>query len=209
MKFIITSESSESFKSVSDITFPIIQEYCDRHGYEFRPKVVVNPERDSIWERVRSLQAALKDCDWAVHIDADCLVTNMHIPLTEFIENEKSIVISCAPYRGTPMFNDGFCMVRGYDGFNSILDKCWEMNRPQDGIFCAQDALWRMYQVSWRDFFSVQPQKRFNSFIWSAYNKPESTPGNWTPGDFILHLPGMTTEKRVELLTRYLPEIIG
>jgi len=94
MKIIVTSETTDNFKTVSDITWPVVQEYCDRHGYEFRPKIVVDSERGSIWERVRSLQDALKDCDWAVHVDADVLITNFHVPLTEFVDNDKSIVIS-------------------------------------------------------------------------------------------------------------------
>jgi len=204
-RFIVTAETTENFLPVSNITFPIIQEYCNRHGYEFRPKLVANPERDSIWERVKNLQDALKDSDWAVHIDADCLLTNHHIPLTEFIENDKSIVISCAPYQGKPIFNDGFFMVHNCGAGKEILEESWVYHNPEEGLFCAQDAFWLFYkeELMPKYWFSVQPQKRFNSFLWKEYSEPESTQGNWTPGDFILHLPGMNTEKRVELLNHY------
>lgn len=208
MKFIVTAETTASYKPVSDLTFPIIQEYCDRHGYEFRPTEVVSPERDSIWERVRSLQRALPDCDWAVHIDADCLITNMHIPLEEFIDNDKWIAISCIPYQGKSMFNDGFCMFRSYA--LELLDQWWALGpSPSNGIHCLQDRMWRDYNYAGIDeLFSIQPQKRFNSVIWSEYGEHERLQGNWTPGDYILHCPGMTTQRRVELVTEYREKII-
>lgn len=210
MKIIVTAETDEPYRVVSDITFPIIQEYCDRHGYEFRPKVAFESERGPVWERVRSLQSVLQDCDWAVHVDSDLLITNHLIPLTEFIENDKSIVISCAPYRGVPMFNDGFCMFKNDFKARSILDRCWNMHDPENGIFCAQDAMWSIFRYDYYQsrYFSVQPQKRFDSFLWDKYGEPNYTQGSWTKGDFALHLPGMTNESRVALLSQYMPEII-
>lgn len=210
MKFIVTSEVTPGeYQKVSDITWPIMAEYCQRHDYEFRGIVVESCERDVIWQRVKSLQEALKECDWAVHIDADCLITNHNIPLTEFIESDKSIVISCAPYKGESIFNDGFFLANSnHRNSQQILKETWDLHRPEDGMFCGQDALWYLYRYGRAEDFSVQPQKRFNSFLWKEYSEPESTPGNWTQGDYILHLPGMTIEKRVELLTRYKEEII-
>lgn len=210
MKIIVTSESTDNFKSVSDVTWAIVAEYCDRHSYEFRPKVVVESERGPVWERVRSLQSALQDCDWAVHVDADWLATNHRIPLTEFIENDKSIVISCSPYQGKPMFNDGFFMVKSDSDGAYLLNKVWRTGpKPEIELFCAQDVMWGLYNCgSWQSSWSVQPQKRFNSFLWSEYGEPDYKQGSWTRGDFALHLPGMTNERRVELLNQYLPEII-
>lgn len=204
MKFIVTAETTDTFLPVSNITFPVIQEYCDRHGYEFRPKHITEPVRSVVWDRVITLQEALKDCDWAVHVDADCLITNHHIPLTEFIDASKAIVISTAPYQGKPMFNDGFCMINNsYEG-RDILSRSWDMWSIEDGIHCAQDAMWDMFlNGDWESFWSVQPQKRFNSFLWTEYGESNLHTGHWTRGDYLLHCPGMTNERRCDLLQHY------
>lgn len=207
MKIIVTAETTDTFLPVSNITFPVIQEYCDRHGYEFRPKHITEPVRSVVWDRVITLQEALKDCDWAVHVDADCLITNMHIPLTEFIEEDKSIVISKAwTELGLHVFNDGFLMVDNSDWSSHTLKWAWEnTNRPEVGQFCLQDGLQFMCESgrtqAWR--WRIEKQKRCNAFLYQEYGMPETTQGQWTPGDFILHLPGMNNEKRVELLQHY------
>ncbi len=209
MKFCITTETDEAYRSVSNISHPLWQEYCDRHGYDFSVREASESERGPVWERVpHMLQKLSEGYDWVVHVDADTIPTNFHIPLTEFIDNEKSIVISCAPYKGQSIFNDGVFFANGRKFGDLVLQKSWSLNRPEENIFCAQDAMYRLCTGYWREYFSVQPQKRFNSFLWSEYREPISTPGTWTLGDFVLHLPGMTNQRRVELLTEYKERIL-
>lgn len=212
MKIIVTSEVTEGdYQKVSDITWPIIQKYCDLHGYEFHPKVVVNPERDSIWERVNSLQDALKNSDWAVHVDADWMPTHFGVKLESFIENNKCVITSEADYNGRMMINDGFLMMSDSMLSFGLLGHGWKMLYPDGGIFCFQDYLDSVYRNSddpIRESFKVMPQDRCNSFLWAEYSGSESTPGNWQEGHFALHLPGMTTEKRVLLLNEYKERIV-
>lgn len=207
MKICLTTEINNRYKPVAEITHQIISDYCQRHSYDFSVWDKEEWERDVVWDRVRHIQSKLPDYDWVVHIDSDCLITNHHIPLEEFIDNNKSIVISCAPYQGELMFNDGFVMVKN-DDFGAGELKCWWnkenwIDFPE--VLCPQDAAWKMYSQDAyiRSHYSIQPQKRFNSFLWNEYPEENQTQGNWTPGDFLLHLPGMTTEKRVSLLNQY------
>lgn len=99
-EIILTSETTDSYAPVSEISIPLWQEYCDRHEYEFSVRNVAESERGPVWERVRHIQENLRDFDWVADVDLDAIPTNMLIPLTEFIENKKIIVISCAPYQG-------------------------------------------------------------------------------------------------------------
>lgn len=213
VKIAITAEATESYLPVSNITFPILQEYADRHGYTFIPKVVTESERGPVWERVRSLQSALEAHDWAVHIDADCLITNLNIPLTEIIENYKSVIVSKAETEDHRLvLNDGFLAIKDSIAGFGILAYCWKhLNAPEDKIFCLQDALQYLYDFGTDELkqsFGIVPQKSVNSFLYEEYGMPKETIGNWERGHFVLHLPGMSTEKRVELLTKYREEIV-
>jgi len=204
MRIGIFTEANEEFRSVADITFPVMEEYCARHGYEWRPAWIEQPERSIVWDRIPRLRQGLHDCDWVVHLDADCLITNLHVPLTEFMDGHKHLVISrAARETGGMFFNDGFLMMRKTLLVDWILEDSWKVEGEEEGILCLQDALELMYGArdSVRSAVSVQPQKRFNSFLYPEYGMPWNTPGNWTPGDFILHLPGCTNARRVEIFT--------
>lgn len=215
MRIIVTSETNEAFKPVSDITFPVIQEYCDRHGYEFRPKVVNDPVRSVVWDRCIHLQDALavEGVDWAVHVDADWMPTKMSVRFEDVLDGVNSVVLSWAKTEsGDLVFNDGFLAVRDSIFGHGILACCWKsLNLPDKKIFCLQDALQHVYDNANRDVknhFSIVPQVWVNSFDYREYKMPETTFGQWHEGDFAIHLPGLSNKRRVEVLTEYKERIL-
>jgi hypothetical protein len=67
--------------------------------------------------------------------------------------------------------------------------------------FLEQEALSRFaFQKPYCDVVKIIPQKGMNSYLHKVYGRPEEWPGNWEPGDWILHLPGMTVELRIQIL---------
>lgn len=197
MKIGVFTLFNGSYKPVSDITLPNLQEYCDRHGYELTP--YENPAliRDIVWDRIDVILHTLHKYDWLVYFDSDVLVTNHHIKLEEFLT--RDIVLSESIREdGSIHLNDGVLFVRNSQFSIDILKQAWSYHgRP--GVFCAQDAFELIQPHSYA--FSVERQKRFNSFLYNEYGMPITTRGHWTPGDFALHLPGRTTERRVEIFT--------
>lgn len=189
----------DPYRPVSNITIPSLGMYCARHGYEL--KVYENPPilRTIVWDRIQVILNNIDDYDWMVHFDADVLITNHNIKLEEFLD--RDIVLSeSVRENGDIKLNDGVIFVKNSDRAKSILQKSWDMNSVE-GIFCAQDAFQVIYDEHphSKEAFSVEKQKRINSFLYSEYGMPETTRGNWTEGDFALHLPGRTTERRVEI----------
>jgi hypothetical protein len=196
MKIGVFTLFNSSYKPVSDITLPNLQEYCDRHGYELTP--YENPPiiRDIVWDRIDVILSNLHKYDWMVYFDSDVLVTNHHIPLTEFLQNDI-ILSESIREDGSTHPNDGVLFVRNCQESIDILKRAWDLAHYPD-IFCAQDALeylWNHYSAG----ICIAAQKRFNSFLYSEYGMPITTRGHWTIGDFALHLPGRTTARRVEI----------
>jgi hypothetical protein len=50
-------------------------------------------------------------------------------------------------------------------------------------------------------------QKQFNSYLYEKYDWAWPD-GQYTPGDFLLHLPGMSNEERVPILKEYSEKVI-
>jgi hypothetical protein len=41
-----------------------------------------------------------------------------------------------------------------------------------------------------------------NSYDYALYGN-ENNEGQWQPGDFVIHFPGLSLEKRIELVRKY------
>jgi galactosyl transferase GMA12/MNN10 family len=53
------------------------------------------------------------------------------------------------------------------------------------------------------------PQRSMNSYLYEEYPTIKADEaGQWQPGDFILHLPGLGFERRMELLKEYLCRVV-
>ncbi len=208
MKIGIFTQYNEPFKPVADITIPVLQDYANRHGYDLHVSVDPPIARSIVWDRYKVIADNIRFYDWVAHFDADVLVTNHHIRLEEFTDHGKSVVMSRATREdGTTMFNDGVALFRNRPDMDYILDFV-NNHQSTHNILCGQDVF-EYGPLFLRDCIHVERQKSINSFLYrSEYNMPETTLGNWTMGDFVLHLPGCSNQRRVDIFNQYKEWII-
>lgn len=202
MTFAIFTSYDKPYKKVADITVPIMAEYCDRWGYEFQVRQNPVYPNGIIWGRINDFMAYDGSAEWMVHLDADVLITNLKSKLEMVIEDFahtpfKPIIITGEDHNG---INDGFLACKNPS--RSTLNALWEPKKYD----CFQTAL----TANVRGLVGVWApvhQRLVNSYHPGEY--PGQDPkGQWEHGDFILHLPGRSNERRVELLNEYLPKII-
>lgn len=205
----ISCQYNDSFASVADLTVPIMQEYCDRHGYHLLLNKNRAIKRSIVWDRYDIILENLTDYYAIVHMDCDLVVTNHYIRIEDLIDRTiRDIIISRAQTeQGEWRFNDGVAIFRNSLSMQNILQAAWEIP-DDDFVKCGQDALELLWRHGKAGHFNLIPQKSLNSFLYSEYSMPETTPGNWTPGDFVLHMPGRTNERRCELIHETIPKII-
>ncbi len=58
----------------------------------------------------------------------------------------------------------------------------------------------------------IRPQREFNSYRYDLYDNNQGAPaemeGQWLGGDFLLHLPGLPIDKRLELMQEHKKYVI-
>lgn len=202
MKIGVISIHDQAYESVANITVSNLTQYCIRHGYNHHIYQSCVGGRDVVWERIPRILERLPQYDWVVYFDADVQVTNHFVRLEEFLD--QNIVLSESIREdGKTYLNDGVLFVKNSGPSIEALEHAWKMFGFEK-IFCAQDSFQKMYDGHWFQYgyFSVERQKRFNSFLYTEYGMPETTKGHWTVGDFALHLPGRTNERRVEIFSK-------
>jgi hypothetical protein len=208
-RIAIYAQFNEPFRKVANLTIPVMQEYADRHGYDLHVGENLPIHRSIVWDRYKILRENLDRYDWIAHFDSDVLLTNLNIRLEEFCHEPSNVVISMATTeKGERRMNDGVALFRKDWYTHHILDECF--HAPQEGsIQCGQDKLEMLYLTRADNHtFHIERQKAINSFLYSEYGLPETTVGSWGRGDFCLHLPGRTNDRRVELFTEHLNYII-
>lgn len=204
MKIGIFVSYDSYFKPVADITMPVLARYCERHGYTM--SVTQNPlvERTLVWDRcLTMMENCLKGYDWILHMDADVLITNQTVSLESIIEQfpkQHHVVMS----KDFNNLNDGIVFTRGTMIAQMLWKKWWKMKEEVSSLaatFKHVENEPKQFLLGWA------PQKIFNSYDYSEYGL-EFPQGDWEQGDFILHLPGMTTEKRVLNFSAKLDKIV-
>ena len=201
MKIHLIVQYDSAFDAVANITVPAMRAYASRHGYEFTALKDHPVRRTVIWDRYRNLhEAANPDADWVVHMDADVLITNHHIRIEGLVdEHVNPIITRTLCEDGQRRFNDGVVLIP-QDYLSTLAETSDYPQSPDEGIYCSQDVFER--HSDYRTLFDVIPHKCMNSFLYTEYGMPPTTIGHWTPGDFVLHLPGRTNERRVGIFNK-------
>lgn len=192
------------FKPVADITVPIMQEYCERHGYGFHHRLCDNPKRDIIWERLEVVKEAAgpDGGEHVVWMDADVLITDHVIALHHCLPKDRAAFVFFKTETGTFRLNDGVFAwpCPATDLLEKLLGQ--EPN-PEQKLFCPQDFYEEWFMTQWVDGDFVWPSS-LQSILNEEYGIAHAPRQQWKPGHFALHLPGMTNERRVELLKKHL-----
>lgn len=205
MKIGIFTQFNTPFNMVGSITIPVMQEYADRHGYHLTAHYNRPISRSIVWDRYEILAAEIENYDWVVHMDADVLITNLHIRLEDFLRGDL-VISEAMTETGTLRMNDGVAMFRNTDEIRWWLRHIFE--EPESELYqCGQDVLENACDCI-RGEVTIERHKAINAFLYSEYGMPITTIGSWTPGDFVLHLPGRTNERRVELFNQITPQIL-
>jgi hypothetical protein len=218
MRICLCTLHSPEYRPLANITlWQNKMLYAERYGY------VVAVKTDGLtgawgWDKIQYLADIMGDhpkyYDWLYWSGCDTLITNFTIPLERFAvqaDEAKAILV---------IAND----VNGWNS-DSFLIKCCPQGRAFLEMVLAMRS--RLQSHSWQEqqamiemgalvpsLVRVVPQKELNSNQYSVYGLPDDTkdklgnPGNWTPGDFLIHWSGCGLNDRMKLAQQYLPLVI-
>jgi hypothetical protein len=194
-----------SFHALSEVTVPNIRRYCGRHGYGLvfwsdvdHPEDDTRPFGFRKTERVLELLRASAAGDILCVIDLDLLFTNHTRRLEEFLYHEHDLFFT----HDVNGLNSGVYIVRATLGTRKFLeDALARAGLP--GVFGEQDAMRDSLKIeAFGNLTKIVPHPAFNSFLYAEYGLTKTREqGQWEPGDFLLHLPGRSNERRIELFT--------
>lgn len=236
----IVSLHTPNLAPLADITWDRNKKlYCDRHGYDFRLRVqersypvsvaAKKPSGETEWpyagfDKILFLEEVLNENahDWLMWLDCDTLITNLSTKIESVIEaNFDRDFLFCGD---SSNINAGVILIKNSEKSRRYIEhlkrRMFELASHNEFLFGEeQTALIDSYaKPEYADTIRVLPQKVMNSYPYSGvYGHPAGRldilgfNGNWTKGDFVLHIPGFGPDLfhlRMEHFNRYIEEVI-
>ena len=181
--------------------------YAEKHGYTARAKTDnFSPEQVHFDKFVHILDTMKFDpgIDWVWWLDNDAMITNFDIQVEDLVDSDYHIIMPT----DIAALNTGSFIVR-----NSTQGRAWlefllskKREYRDDKKWFEQQAVIDFYP-KFQDLFKIVPQQWLNSYDYTMYNVEGldllGQDGQWYPGDFVIHWPGLPNETRVLLAQQY------
>lgn len=171
--------------------------YCRRHGYHFHAYRERMDTRPPAWSKIPALCRSIEICEaeWFFWLDADALIANPTISLESLVDREADLIVAkdcnginmgCFLLRNNARTREFLHLVDGRNAFTH--HPWWEQAAVNDVLSSGESSICVRYVA----------QRLINS----APSGSESAA--YQPGDFVLHLAGVSTEGRADHINRML-----
>ena len=203
-KMAIVSIFNDRHQDLADLTWYNNKvKYAEKHGYLAIPKTNnFSPEQVHFDKFVHILDVMKThpDVDWVWWLDNDAMITNFDIKVEDLVDTDYHVIMPT----DIAALNTGSFIVR-----NSAQAREWlefllskKKEYKDDKKWFEQQAVIDFYP-KFQELFKIIPQQWLNSYDYKMYNV-EGTDllgqdGQWYPGDFVIHWPGLPNESRIQL----------
>ena len=207
MKVCMQMLYTQGWLELAKITIPNIVNYCRKHGYSWNIQCISEPY--DAFEKITSITKMFEsgEADVVVSLDCDSLITNHSIKIESFLDDVNKAYF-CNDYNG---LNAGIFIIKKSDWSGMFLFYCLNL-KGVPNMDSEQDAINHFVKYCpIKSKIKILPHPSINSYLYKNYPEipeQEHKQGEWEKGDFILHLPALTIEKRISIFNDIKYQII-
>lgn len=204
MNICIASICFPDYARLGDVTHPVWEAYCEKQGYAWHVERAPLSDRGANWDKIILISRLLPRYDFVLWVGCDTLVTNSELTIQQQYQPYDGLSILLA----ADLFglNSDVMLFRQSVWSELFLHAVHNVGyiMYRNHHWAEQEAIIRFaHQAPYQEHVGIVPQKGFNSYLQEVYGRPAHWPGNWSPGDWILHFPGLSLERRIELAQDY------
>jgi hypothetical protein len=208
LRIALLSFYDEAFAPLAALTFPGLKAYCEKWGYTpYFGQPFANCDPRNGFDRFVAVYGLFEQgYDAVMWIDADAMITNHHIRIEDRLGDEKFVI--AADLHG---INSGVFIARNHLETRELVLSMINLGEKllKDHPFREQECLNRYLGFDrYRRMVTVLPQRMLNAVVNAYYQRPEGFAGDWRPGDWILHFPGISMADRLRIVPEYVAQIV-
>jgi hypothetical protein len=222
MKIAMISLNDDTYQPLADITYHKSKLlYCERHGYESIVKTdnfFFSDPKMLGFEKIKMILDVFEDkpyLDWIHWTGADVMVTNFNVRLENIIDDDYHVVVC---FDGNGMNVDSMLIKNSRVGRGLMQWVLDNVDKYKNHYWYEQQAMIDFYfQVPLaKDIIKALPQRVMNSYIYDLYPEWRGRPhidhtghdGDWQEGDFMIQLPGLPIQQRIDVMEQILKKIV-
>jgi hypothetical protein len=201
MKIAFVTNHSPEYADLANLTIGSRKKYCSKHGYHLHIQQAPLSDRGLNWDKLTLISKALEVADVVVWNGADVVFMNFDYKVESLLNEfeEFPIILSTDVY-GINSDNMIFRKSPWTEQFLfavSTLGYAFYRNHP----WAEQEAIIRFSSSPpYLGKIGYAPQNKMNSYLNDLYGRPTTWPGHYQKGDWLVHLPGIPNEKRIEII---------
>jgi hypothetical protein len=201
MNVAIVSAWSADFSPLAQVTLPNIDAFCKHKNFDLITDPNWTGDRGPQWGRMELALKHLARYDALFVMDIDAIITNF--------DYDFDWLLKISPYLTATQdingFNCGMMILQQSVWTLDFMRRYWEAGKNYaNHINPEQTCMAHMLICEPQSAWSVVRQREFNSFRYEEYNYGPYPEGQWREGDFIMHLPSLPNERRIEIFNEYL-----
>ena len=213
-KIALINTYDSGYAELAKLTTDNKKEYCLRHGYDYIEAIDENVQgKHPAFAKFVTTLKYMPFYDWLFYNDLDSLIMNQNVKLESFLDNNYDLIVSY-DING---LNSGQWFVKNTAWSFNFLQKVFH-RKEFDGYGGWADQIafcntW-LYSGEAIQKTKVVPQKFFNSYLYELFGKndqgesPDWPQGQFSMGDFCLHLCGLDLDRRRKFIEHYLPLVL-
>lgn len=201
-RFLVLDGFDENMSSVGNLTVISHRLYAERQGYSFETVRSYKAGSHPSWQKLEIIRDRLNDYDCILWLDADVVVTNMSIQISDILGNMEGIVCSRDWCLEGSDFSAGVLIITRCMGSRQVIDAAMRKTEWKNKLLWDQSALQEVYHKDegLRGVFHILPRRTLNSVPSDAQSEAVEP---WQSGDFICHLTGISNALRIFLFDKY------
>lgn len=209
--FALVCLNDANYQPLADITwYQNKLRYATMHNY-WTHYVNTNIQTDVNigFEKIRVLNEYMRSSPWIEWVwwtGTDSLITNFTIKIEDRIDNAYNIVIAndvnglntdSMLFKNVPETHDYLFWV--FDQEPRFRNNAWQ----------EQGVIWESLGIEkYNSMIKQVPQRDMNSYQYNLYGLSPydklGNPGDWRPGDWLIHWAGTKLEQRLQLADHYM-----
>jgi hypothetical protein len=206
MKIKIITACDDKMKSLSNISFATIKDYCNFNNIDYKRVLIQNFERPASWFKIKLLLEEIKinQHNYVMWIDTDAIINNNNFDIKELLISNKEIYLS----KDFNNFNCGVMILKNSRFNIDLLTKIWSMDEYLTNAWWEQAAFIDLYNENYKDLknrVEIVPQNILNAYDYTFYGFDENKNGHYSESSFIVHFPALPFEIRKQRME----EILG
>jgi hypothetical protein len=218
MTYAIITMHDQNYAELAEVTcFNNKVPYCKLHGYNLFAKTDgFSPGRRIYFDKIRFNLAVLEDhpeVEWTWWLDCDAVITNFKTTIEEWCDPDYHFVIGLDRYN----LNNGSYFLRNSEPAKQFFRHILSLEEQYLNSEWPEQQPMIDLVDEYQDIMKFHPQRDFNSFDYDYYRQDHGNThdwdlfgqnGNWQPGDFVCHYPGIRYEEKIRLATNILNKVI-